>query len=141
MGTIVVGVDDSEAGRSALRWALAEADLRGDHVVALLAWQPVLTHAQARGPYYRPEVGDEVAHAVLDEALAAVAPEHRPDVELRAVVDDAADALVEAAREADLVVVGSHGRSGIGRLLFGSVSTQVAHHAPCPVVIVPEEEP
>ena len=139
MGTIVVGVDDTDAGRTALRWALAEAELRGDRVVALLAWKPVLTHAQARGPYYRPEVGDEVAQSILEEALQAVAPEGRPDVELRTVVDDAADALVDAAREADLVVVGSHGRTGIGRLLFGSVSTQVAHHAPCPVVIVPAE--
>jgi nucleotide-binding universal stress UspA family protein len=135
--TIVVGVDDSDAGRRALRWAIAEAALRGDRVVALLAWEPVLTDAPLRGAYYRPEVGDEVARAVVADAVADVDPDGRAPIEVRCVEDVAARALAEASRDADLVVVGSHERNALGRLLFGSVSTKLLHHARGPVVVVP----
>ncbi|HEY6016712.1 MAG TPA: universal stress protein, partial [Gaiellaceae bacterium] len=50
-------------------------------------------------------------------------------------------ALLEAARDADLLVVGSRGRHGFPGLLLGSVSQQVANHAACPVVIVPTQRP
>jgi nucleotide-binding universal stress UspA family protein len=139
--TIVVGVDDSEAGRRALRWAIDEADLRGARVVALLAWEPVLTGAPLKGAFYRPEIGDELAHAVLDDAIGAVAPDRADQIELRCVVDGAGHALAEATRDADLVVVGSHERNAIGRLVFGSVSTTIVHHARCPVAVVPGGAP
>jgi nucleotide-binding universal stress UspA family protein len=45
--------------------------------------------------------------------------------------------LIDAVGEADLLVVGSRGHGGFTNLLLGSVSQQCAHHAPCPVVIVP----
>jgi len=50
---------------------------------------------------------------------------------------DAAEELVRASRDADLLVVGSRGSGGFAKLLVGSVSSQVTHHAACPVVIVP----
>jgi nucleotide-binding universal stress UspA family protein len=53
------------------------------------------------------------------------------------VQSHAAPALIEQGRDADLLVVGSRGRGGFTGLLFGSVSQEVAHHAPCPLVIVP----
>jgi nucleotide-binding universal stress UspA family protein len=51
---------------------------------------------------------------------------------------DPAEAIVDAARSenADMIVVGSHGRGALGRALIGSVSDQVVRHAPCPVVVV-----
>jgi len=48
--------------------------------------------------------------------------------------------LLDTARDADMIVVGSRGAGGFARLLMGSVSTQVSHHARCPVVIVPAED-
>ena len=57
-------------------------------------------------------------------------------IEQRLVEGPAASALIEAAKEAELLVVGSRGHGGFTELLLGSVSQQVANHAPCPVVIV-----
>ena len=50
---------------------------------------------------------------------------------------DPAEELVKASRDADMLVVGSRGSGGFARLLMGSVSSQVTHHAACPVVIIP----
>ena len=61
------------------------------------------------------------------------------DVRGELVEGPPASGLLEAARDADLLVVGSRGHGGFASLLLGSVSQQVSHHAPCPVVIVPEE--
>ena len=52
----------------------------------------------------------------------------------------AADAILDAAKRADAVVVGSRGVGGFRGLVLGSVSHQVAHHARCPVVVVPPEQ-
>jgi nucleotide-binding universal stress UspA family protein len=60
-------------------------------------------------------------------------------VTVRAATGLPAEALLEAAADADMLVVGSRGAGGFKRLLMGSVSTQVTHHAPCPVVVIPDE--
>jgi nucleotide-binding universal stress UspA family protein len=79
----------------------------------------------------------EAATAALDEAVAAaVAAESGIEVEQRLVEGDAGDALVAESGAAELVVVGSHGRSGLKAALLGSVSRHVATHADCPVVVV-----
>jgi nucleotide-binding universal stress UspA family protein len=61
-------------------------------------------------------------------------------VEQRLVDAPAAAALIEAAKDAELLVVGSRGHGGFTGLLLGSVSQQVANHAPCPVVIIRASE-
>ncbi len=136
---IVVGVDGSDVSHRALRWAIDEAGLRDAVVIALHAWQPVLTTAKTRGAYYREEVGDTMAAAVLDDAMDAVSASDGARVERRSVRADPAHALLEAGEGADLVVVGARRLSAVGRLFLGSVSTQVVHHARCPVVVVPPE--
>ena len=75
---------------------------------------------------------------MLDEALdQARALEPEVDVVGELVEMRAAPALLSAAADAELLVVGSRGRGGFKGLLLGSVSAQSVHHAPCPVVIVP----
>jgi nucleotide-binding universal stress UspA family protein len=136
-GTIVVGVDGSEESKKALRWAVEEARLRNARVVAIRAW---VYPALAAGGLI-PVDGElvESLAAAEQEALAkAVAEVEGAEGVEQVVVEDApAHALVEAARGADLLVVGSRGHGGFTGLLLGSVSQQCAHHAACPVVIVP----
>lgn len=137
--TIVVGVDGSAAGRVALAWAADEAAMREARVIALHAWEPVLTSGATRGAYYRPEQGDAIAEAVLDEALDGLELPAGVVVDRRAVRGDPSHALHEASEGADLVVVGSRRRGALDRIVLGSVSTKVVHHARCPVVVVPTE--
>ncbi|HEY7708178.1 MAG TPA: universal stress protein [Gaiellaceae bacterium] len=141
-GRIVVGVDGSEGARSALEWALAEARVRDAAVDVVYAW-----HAPAQmlpGPYVVPgaQSADDVDRAreeaehLLDRQLQSVDAEGLT-VERITPMAPAAQSLLDVARGADLLVVGTRGRGGFTGLLLGSVSQQVSHHAPCPVVIVP----
>lgn len=123
---IVVGVDGSEHSKVALRWAHREAALRGAELEVIHVWSPSERASDARA-------AAQVLEAVVQEVVGA-----DESVPLRhlLVPGPAAPALLEAARHADLVVVGSHGYRGYGGLRLGSVSQQVADHAPCPVVVV-----
>jgi nucleotide-binding universal stress UspA family protein len=145
-GTIVVGVDGSDASRVALRWAAEEARLRSAHLVAIHAWSfvPVAPLGDA-GVLAMPagdlpgqlEAESEAATTTLDEALAdAVSGGSGIEVDRRVVEGDAGEVLVAEAAKADLVVVGSHGRTGLKAALLGSVSRHVVDHATCPVVVV-----
>jgi nucleotide-binding universal stress UspA family protein len=143
---IIVGVDDSEQSREALRWAIEEGRVHGSAVVALHAWRPpVIPPMMDVGPM-APVMPEDVtsmvatAREVAQELVERVVREEGGDdlgVDVRAVAveDDPANALLEAAGGADLIVVGSRGRGGFKGLLLGSVSHPVAQHAPCPVVI------
>jgi nucleotide-binding universal stress UspA family protein len=141
-GRIVVGIDGSEASKEALSWALDEARLRGDTVVAIHAWTASYAAPPALPGAPLTPVGDGMTEAIRDGAEAllseAVAEARADDVtiEQRLVEGPAATALIEAAKGAELLVVGSRGHGGFTGLLLGSVSDQVANHAPCPVVIV-----
>ena len=139
MGFIVVGIDGSAESKRALHWALDEARRREARLVAVHSW----TYQFTSGPGYLPGADPEVrasiqkeAEQVIDDALADVGTVG-VEVERRAPEGSPSATLVEAAEGADLLVVGSRGRGGFSGLLLGSVSQQCAHHAPCPVVIVP----
>jgi nucleotide-binding universal stress UspA family protein len=145
-GTIVVGVDGSEASHEALRFAVAEARLRDARVVAVHVWafipptpigDPGMMPMPAGDYPGQLEAERAAAEAELEGALAAAFPEGTPgEVEARLAEGDAAEALVDEAEGAELLVVGSRGRSGIASVLLGSVSRHVVSHAPCPVVVV-----
>ena len=141
--TVVVGVDGSEGSRRALRWAAAEAVVRGDALALVHVWEPPQAYAPlGLGAYpVDPEPIREAASELL-EGLVAQARELAPGLEIRGELLEGApaEALLEAARTADLLVVGSRGLGGFRSLLLGAVSQQVTHHAPCPVVIVPERD-
>lgn len=140
-GLITVGVDGSEIGREALRFALAESALRGARLRILHSWSipPLTASGIGMIPAYH-LLRDELAEAAereLDGELEHVggAPTG-VEVERRVVQGDAAGALVEAAVDADLLVVGSRGRGGVRSAMLGSVSRACLHHAPCPVAVV-----
>jgi nucleotide-binding universal stress UspA family protein len=134
---IVAGVDGSETSDRALRWALDDARARGGIVAAVHAWNVPFSMSLTPGTRDH-SAFEEAAQRLLDQAVDGTAAEY-PDVRVERVLVDAspADALLGAAREAALVVVGGRGVGGFRGLLLGSVSQQLAHHAPCPVVVVP----
>lgn len=143
MTTIVVGVDRSPGALAALRFALAEARLRGATVKLVHAWE-VPAAALGGASYFAigglPELERAVAEdaeRVIDELLEQVGDDAEGvDVEREVVSGNAAHALLNAAKGASLLVVGSRGRGGFAGLLLGSVSQHCAHHATCPVAIV-----
>jgi len=133
---IVVGIDCSEGGDVVLHWALDTARAHDATVEVVHAWQPVLL-----GGALSPVVIDltpleDAARHALD-AIVDAADTHDVTVERTLVASGAAGAILDAATNADLVVVGTRGRGGVKSLLLGSVSQQVTHHAACPVVVVP----
>lgn len=133
-GLIVVGVDGSENSRQALRWAADEARLRHARVRVVHAWwaYPMLAEDTEALHLTQDAIG-----AVQTFVTETLGEEHDVEVEVVAVQgQQASAALVDAAKDAELLVVGSRGAGGFSSLLLGSVSQQCAHHAPCPVAIV-----
>ena len=143
VGRVVVGVDDSPGGRAALAFAGAEAARRGAELHVICAWSMPgghTGHAKVPGPLR--DACLEEAQAVLDRLQAEVLGASAEVPVMLAVAEPPpARALVEASEHADLVVVGSRGRGGFTGLLLGSVSTQVVHHAHCPVTVVRAGKP
>lgn len=145
-GTIVVGVDGSPPSLEALRWGAEEARLRDARLVALHAWafippaplaEPGLAPIPAADIPGQLEAQGDAAEAEFAAAIEQAFPEGPPvEIERRLVEDDAGEALENESKSADLVVVGSRGRSGITAALLGSVSKHVVDHAACPVVVV-----
>jgi nucleotide-binding universal stress UspA family protein len=137
---LVVGIDGSAGARNALRWAIAEARVRGAILDVVHAWHPPYLGGHPYAvPAPDPDLYEGAARQVLHEAVAGedTSGLSQPVEEVLTLAGSAASALLEASKGADLVVVGSRGLGGFGELLLGSVSHQVAHHAPCPVVVVP----
>jgi nucleotide-binding universal stress UspA family protein len=140
MEKIVVGVDGSDASKNALRWAVEDARARGAEVVALHAYEapvPVLDAAPATPvdlPGLVAEAHDDAQQFVTKVVAEVIGSVVSVDVAPIAVEDEPARALVDASRDADLLVVGSHGH-GLSGLLLGSISLECAQHAACPVVI------
>ncbi|MFE0173518.1 universal stress protein [Streptomyces sp. NPDC059002] len=137
-GSVVVGVDDTSYSWSAADWAASEAERRGCGVKVV--------HAVGRGvdsaygealELGLTERAMEAAVGVLDDARARLTAGHPGvPIETGPARDDPAEALMSAARDADLIVVGTRGRGGFAELLLGSVSRKVAAHADRPVVVV-----
>jgi nucleotide-binding universal stress UspA family protein len=135
---IVVGLDDSPSGRRALAWAAAEASRRGATLQVITAWHWEATEGAPLipvDPAMLRSSAEATQRAALAEVLATVDPP--PVVACEVVETAAAQALVEASRHAELVVVGTHGRGPVRSLLLGSVSHAVIKHAACPVVVMP----
>ena len=137
---ILVGVDGSENSLRALRWALAEARVRGDAVELLHTWHfPYMADPTGMVPYPSTAL-EECGTAILAEALKAVQADIGGLTVTTTVVQGAgASPLIEASRAADLVVIGRRGHGGFLTLVMGSVAQQVAAHAHCPVVVVGPE--
>lgn len=138
MGIIVVGIDGSETSKTALRWAMKLASALGASVEAVCAWEfPVIVTMAGGGILPGTWAPEEDARKVLDDVISEVAPQGG----IKAVVAEGhpAHVLVEASKDAEMLVVGSRGIGGFRGALLGSVSSAVSQHARCPVLVIPEE--
>ena len=139
-GRIVVGVDNSEGSRRALEWAVYEAGVRDAELEAVYVWHvPYATTGPfVPTPWVAIDEVEQEAKRALDQSVDAVEQTGlRRPIERTLVCNGVVVGLLEAAKGADLLVVGSRGRGGFAGLLLGSVSQEVLHHATCPVVVVP----
>jgi nucleotide-binding universal stress UspA family protein len=126
-GAVVLGADGSAAGQAAVAFAFEEAELRDVPLVAVCA----LTDAPGRLGDFR-HVQEDYEHVVATEAK-----EH-PGVSVihQVLPGSPRTALLTAAADAQLVVVGARGRDGFDQMTLGSVAQAVLQHAPCPVGVV-----
>jgi nucleotide-binding universal stress UspA family protein len=141
MSGITVGLDGSDNSRRALEWAMKEAALRNAQLNVVAVHEVAANHWTGN-PVIMPEDQAEEAKALkaAEELVTQVSGklgDAKPaSVNVRAVSGIASRQLIEESQNADLLVVGSRGGGGFARLLMGSVSSQVVHHADCPVVVV-----
>ncbi len=145
MPGIIVGVDGSEHSLSALDWALNEAELRKTPLTVITV-SPMVSGIYGPGyapaDYYPVEEesrtqAEKATQELVSQAVARRGAALAVPLTVRALSGTAADELINASEDADLLVVGARGAGGFARLVMGSVSTQVTHHALCPVVVVP----
>jgi nucleotide-binding universal stress UspA family protein len=136
---MVVGVDGSPHSSAALSWALEQAEARDSNgeVTALFAWQ--VPFVSMPGAYDRSEL-EEAYREFLLKTVAEVAPAPRVPLHTVLAEGDATEALIEASKDADILVLGIRGRSPVAGLMLGSVSQACATSAPCPVVLIKRHE-
>jgi nucleotide-binding universal stress UspA family protein len=140
-GRIVVGVDGSPHSRQALLWALHQGRLTGQPVEAVTSWSiPVDWGVGGVGNVLTIDWAGQAA-ATLAETVGSLGDEPGANrVVQHVVMGHPARVLLDAAADADLLVVGSRGRGGFAGMLLGSVSQHVVPRSPCPVVVVHGEE-
>jgi nucleotide-binding universal stress UspA family protein len=145
MPGIIVGIDGSDDAQKALEWAMKEAAAHRAPLTVLTV-HPEAIGAWGLRPISYPQDREEqekarrAAGEAVEKTIGQLEAGSRPEsVTVRAVSGIVAEELINASRDADLLVVGSRGHGGFARLTIGSVSAQVSHHALCPVVIVRSE--
>lgn len=137
---IVAGVDGSVESLAALRWAIAQAELSGGTVDAVIAWElPAAATGYGWAPLTKAECAEcvQIATKTVQEAISNVTGPNG-NLRVRPVVRSGrpAQVLLDASADADLLVVGSRGHGVFADMLLGSVSQHCFHHAKCPVVIL-----
>lgn len=140
---ILIGIDDSPYSAAAVEYVRSMTWPAGTQVIALsVARLPVMVYSEAYAPGLAYDEGMLEQEMKYHNELASRARRELATTglttEARAVSGDPRVELVEAARNenVDLLIVGSHGRTGIPRLLIGSVASHVVTHAPCSVLVV-----
>lgn len=146
MPGIIVGTDGSAHSRHALDWAIREAGMRHTPLTVLTVHQAIADYWGAvtyPGDQDLTEQARKIAQEEADRALDRLGPGPHPlSVTVVAANGLPAEEILRVAsdEDAELIVVGARGAGGFAKLLLGSVSTQVTHHAHCPVVIIPPDD-
>jgi nucleotide-binding universal stress UspA family protein len=144
MPGIIVGVDGSDESGQALGWAMREAALRHVPLTVVTVREPPVRLATQIYWGVRTFPDGGLSHEQMKQSVrefvgkvASEVGQTVPGITVSVVTGRAAQELINASGDADLLVVGSRGAGGFARLLMGSVSMQVTYHAKCPVVVIP----
>jgi nucleotide-binding universal stress UspA family protein len=143
MNTILLATDGSPSAQTATSTAIELAAETGWRLKVLSVWSVRTLLLGPFPPDLWKQIEDaerEQAQNVVEETIAA-AKAQGIDAEGAVGQGDAAAVICEAAHDATLVVIGAHGWGSVKRLVFGSVSSSVLHHAPCPVLVVRADLP
>jgi len=142
MPGVVVGIDGSEHSHFALEWAMRYAGQRHLPLTVITVlqnstpgWGGIMTVYISDGAGL--DMARDAAREAVAKAAALLGDDAPTSVLVQAYLGTPAEILIRESQDAELLVVGSRGAGGFARLMMGSVSTQAAHHANCPVVIVP----
>jgi nucleotide-binding universal stress UspA family protein len=133
---VLVGVDGSEQSKRALGWALTYAQARGVAVEAIMTVPTTDDSAETHAMMHEAEA---ILSTMVQSATDGL--EHVEPVSTEVVAGDPAVVLVNASRNADLLVLGSHGMSKISNPALGSVSTACIRMGSCPVLVIPAGKP
>ncbi|MFF7926589.1 universal stress protein [Streptomyces mirabilis] len=137
--TVTVGLDGSPESRAAADWAAREAKLRGLPLKLVNVWEPV-PEPIAQAPLLGPETHQHWSERIPREAAEELRAAHpEVDVLIKQVTGRPAEVLTDAGKDAEPLVLGSRGLSGVGGFMVGSVCLAVVAHAECPVVLVRAE--
>jgi universal stress protein A len=140
--SILVPMDFSDSARKALQYALAFARLFKVEIT-LLHIAPELAE-DSRVTFAMPELQQEILQEAADNLCKEIERAGMPEVKVSPVVKKGTPfhEIVETARQmnADLIVIGTHGRTGLKHVFMGSTAERVVRHAPCPVLVVRERE-
>ena len=139
-GPVVVGVDGSDVSRKALEYAFREADARGATLRAVHSWADAQVQTSLVGLAAVQSHLDAMSaqeRKILQDELAPMREKY-PDVKVEEVVDRdrPIQVLKDNADDAQLLVLGSHGRGGFRGMLLGSTSRALLQYAPCPMMVV-----
>jgi nucleotide-binding universal stress UspA family protein len=144
MSGILVGVDGSGHSQRALEWAMCEAAIHHVSLTVLTVHPAVVGYfggvSTTPGDLELTEKARAAVKEEADKVLSGLDGTHPESVTVKAVHGFPVEELVNASKEADMVVLGSRGAGGFTRMLMGSTAGQVVQHAHCPVVIIPPED-
>jgi len=145
MPGITVGIDGSHNSHRALDWAVQEAATRHCALTVLTVHQVIASWATGNPVALPADKGLQekerlAVEEAADKAVKDAEPAKPSSVRVRSIMGFAAEELIRASKDSDLLVIGARGGGGFHRLTLGSISSQIAHHAACPVVIVPGPE-
>ena len=144
MSGIIVGVDGSGHSQRALEWAMKEAAIRHVPLTVLTVHEAIRGYFSGVALYpddpARTEQAREAVQAESDKVLAGLEGPRPEAVTVKAIHGFPVKELINAGKDADMIVLGSRGAGGFTRLLMGSTASQVSQHAHCPVLIVPPED-
>lgn len=139
--TVVVGIDDTDAAKAALRWAVHQAESTRGTVAAVAVWHQPVTMTAGTADMIAPIVDDADLEAQarrwLGDALGSLPGDTERLVRGEVLSGEPTEVLLERARGAELLVLGNKRRGSVAGAVVGSVALSCTHHAECPVVLVP----